>query len=436
MNISVFGLGYVGVVSCACFSRDGHKVVGVDIEKAKVELVNNGKSTIIEKGLEEQISESVKSTLLTATQDYKLAVNNTDVSFICVGTPSLHNGSINLGYIYEVVKQIAEVIKQKNTFHTVVIRSTVKAGTLKICKEIIEDISGKIHDRDFGVVSNPEFLREGTAMYDFVNPPYTIIGTHSKISTEVMKSLYSSIDAPIYFIRPEEAEMIKYANNNFHAMKITFANEIGNICKENNVDGHVVMDIVSRDTKLNLSPYYLKPGFAFGGSCLPKDVRGLTQIAKNLDLKTPLLSSLIKSNFYQIDRGLELIYKTGKKKVGFLGFAFKSGTDDLRESPIVNVIETLIGKGFELKVYDSNVHLSSLLGKNKEYINSHIPHIYKLLKEDINEVIDNSDVIVIGNNAKEFASILHEIPSDKIIIDLVRVDKNKTSKDNYIGICW
>jgi GDP-mannose 6-dehydrogenase len=230
--------------------------------------------------------------------------------------------------------------------------------------------------------------------------------------------------------------MIKYANNNFHAMKITFANEIGNICKENNVDGHVVMDIVSRDTKLNLSPYYLKPGFAFGGSCLPKDVRGLTQIAKNLDLKTPLLSSLIKSNFYQIDRGLELIYKTGKKKVGFLGFAFKSGTDDLRESPIVNVIETLIGKGFELKVYDSNVHLSSLLGKNKEYINSHIPHIYKLLKEDINEVIDNSDVIVIGNNAKEFASILHEIPSDKIIIDLVRVDKNKTSKDNYIGICW
>jgi GDP-mannose 6-dehydrogenase len=436
MNISVFGLGYVGVVSCACFSRDGHKVVGVDIEKAKVELVNNGKSTIIEKGLEEQISESVKSTLLTATQDYKLAVNNTDVSFICVGTPSLHNGSINLGYIYEVVKQIAEVIKQKNTFHTVVIRSTVKAGTLKICKEIIEDISGKIHDRDFGVVSNPEFLREGTAMYDFVNPPYTIIGTHSKISTEVMKSLYSSIDAPIYFIRPEEAEMIKYANNNFHAMKITFANEIGNICKENNVDGHVVMDIVSRDTKLNLSPYYLEPGFAFGGSCLPKDVRGLTQIAKNLDLKTPLLSSLIKSNFYQIDRGLELIYKTGKKKVGFLGFAFKSGTDDLRESPIVNVIETLIGKGFELKVYDSNVHLSSLLGKNKEYINSHIPHIYKLLKEDINEVIDNSDVIVIGNNAKEFASILHEIPSDKIIIDLVRVDKNKTSKDNYIGICW
>src|SRR5690554_1041945 len=223
------------------------------------------------------------------------------------------------------------------------------------------------------MVSNPEFLREGTAMYDFVNPPYTIIGTSCEISKKVVTELYSSIKAPIYYIKAKEAEMIKYANNNFHAMKIAFANEIGNICKESEVDGHVVMDIVAKDTKLNLSPYYLKPGFAFGGSCLPKDVRSLTQIAKGLDLKTPLLSSLLKSNFYQIDRGLELIYNTKKKNIGFLGFAFKSGTDDLRESPIVSVIETLIGKGYNLNVYDSNVHLSSLLGKNKDYINSHIP---------------------------------------------------------------
>lgn len=436
MKISVFGLGYVGVVSCACFSREGHSVIGVDVEKAKVELINQGKATIIEEGLEEVIQDSVQKNLLRATQDYKDAVKNTDVSFICVGTPSLPNGAINLAYIYEVSKQIAEVIKDKNSFHTVIIRSTVKVGTIKACKQIIEDISGKKHDVDFGVVSNPEFLREGTAMYDFINPPYTIIGTESDKSIEVMKTLYENISAPMYFIKPEEAEMIKYANNNFHAMKITFANEIGNICKENGVDGHVVMDIVSKDTKLNLSSYYLKPGFAFGGSCLPKDVRGLTQIAKSADLKTPLLSSLIKSNFYQIDRGLELIYQTNKKKIGFLGFAFKSGTDDLRESPIVTVIETLIGKGFDLSVYDSNVHLSSLLGKNKEYVNSHIPHIYRLLKQDVNEVIENSDVIVIGNNAKEFAKIVPSIPSNKIIIDLVRVDKELTSKDNYIGICW
>jgi len=436
MNISVFGLGYVGVVCSACFSRDGHKVIGVDVENTKVDLVNNGKSTIIEEGLEEQIKKSVDKGLLSATRDYKQAVVDTDISFICVGTPSLSNGAINLAYIYEVAKQIAEAIKTKDTYHTVVIRSTVKVGTLQTCKEIIEDISGKKHNQGFGVVSNPEFLREGTAMYDFVNPPYTVIGTNSEESNKVMTSLYANIDAPLYYIKPEEAEMIKYANNNFHAMKIAFANEIGNICKENNVDGHVVMDIVAKDTKLNLSSYYLKPGFAFGGSCLPKDVRGLTQIAKSLDLKTPLLSSLMKSNFYQIDRGLDLIYNTGKKKVGFLGFAFKSGTDDLRESPIVTVIETLIGKGYNLSVYDSNVHLSSLLGKNKEYINSHIPHIYKLLKEDVQDVIDASDVLVIGNNAKEFGKLLPSIPSDKIIIDLVRVDKEKTSKNNYIGICW
>ncbi|RSK41521.1 nucleotide sugar dehydrogenase [Mangrovimonas spongiae] len=436
MNISVFGLGYVGVVCSACFSRDGHKVIGVDVESTKVDLVNNGKSTIIEEGLEEQITKSVNNGLLYATKDYKQAVLDSDISFVCVGTPSLSNGAINLAYIYEVAKQIAEVIKEKKSFHTIVIRSTVKVGTLKTCKEIIEDISGKKHNEDFGVVSNPEFLREGTAMYDFVNPPYTIIGTYSDKSRVVMTDLYSSIEAPVYQIRPEEAEMIKYANNNFHAMKIAFANEIGNICKENEVDGHVVMDIVAKDTKLNLSSYYLKPGFAFGGSCLPKDVRGLTQIAKSHDLKTPLLSSLMKSNFYQIDRGLKLIYNTGKRKIGFLGFAFKSGTDDLRESPIVTVIETLIGKGYDLSVYDSNVHLSSLLGKNKEYINNHIPHIYKLLKEDVNNVIEASDVLVIGNGAKEFGKLLPKIPSEKIIIDLVRVDKEKTSKDNYIGICW
>jgi GDP-mannose 6-dehydrogenase len=436
MNISVFGLGYVGVVSCACFSRDKHNVIGVDVERTKVDLINSGKATIIEKGLEEEIQKSVSLGLLNATQDYKDAVLNSDVSFICVGTPSLPNGAINLAYIFGVVKQIAEVLKTKDSYHTIVIRSTVKVGTLKACKEIIEDISGKKHNVDFGVVSNPEFLREGTAMYDFVNPPYTIIGTESEKSKGIMQSLYQTIEAPIYFIKPEEAEMIKYTNNNFHAMKITFANEIGNICKENGVDGHVVMDIVAKDTKLNLSPYYLKPGFAFGGSCLPKDVRGLTQIAKSLDLKTPLLSSLLKSNFYQVERGLDLIYNTQKKKIGFLGFAFKSGTDDLRESPVVEVIETLIGKGYQLNVYDSNVHLSSLLGKNKEYINSHIPHIYKLLKEDVNEVIENSEVLVIGNNAKEFSKIIDTIPSNKIIIDLVRVDEKLTSKDNYIGICW
>ena len=436
MNISVFGLGYVGVVSCACFSREGHKVIGVDVSQTKVNLINSGKATIIEKGLEEVISQSVTDKLLSGTSNYQDAVLNSEVSFVCVGTPSLPNGSINLAYIYQVVEQIAEVIKEKSEFHTVVIRSTVKPGTLSTCKELIEDKSGKKHGEGFGVVSNPEFLREGSAMYDFINPPYTVLGSDSEKSIEILKTLYQNIQAPLYVIRPEEAELVKYANNNFHALKITFANEIGNICKEYEVDGHVVMDLVSKDTKLNLSPYYLKPGFAFGGSCLPKDVRGLTQIAKAKDLDTPLLSSLLDSNTNQINRALQFIYGLQGRKVGVLGFAFKAGTDDLRESPIVDLIETLIGKGYDLKVYDSNVHLSTLMGKNKEYITNHIPHIYKLLVQDASELVEHADILIIGNKADEFKSLIHQIPEDKFIIDLVRIDKTITSNKNYIGICW
>ena len=436
MKISIFGLGYVGIVSCACFARDGHEVIGVDINPTKVQLINNGKATIMEEGLEPEIEKAVANKLLTATQDVNHAVMNTEVSFVCVGTPSQANGSINLAYIYQVIKEIATVLKDKNEFHTMVIRSTVKPGTLRMAKQIAEDISGKTYGKDFGIVSNPEFLREGTAMKDFAHPPYTVIGSENEKSIEKLKELYAPLDAPIYLVKPEEAELIKYANNNFHALKISFANEIGNLCKVHNVDGHVVMDMVSKDTKLNLSPYYLKPGFAFGGSCLPKDVRGLTNLAATMDLETPLLSSLMASNRYQIERGLELILGTGKQKIGFLGFAFKAGTDDLRESPLVEVIETLIGKGKDVRVYDNNVHLSSLMGKNKEYVNSHIPHIYKLLRDNMAQLIEESDVIVIGNNAKEFRALVDEMPKNKIIIDLVRVDPERISKDNYIGICW
>jgi GDP-mannose 6-dehydrogenase len=436
MKISIFGLGYVGIVSCACFARDGHTVIGVDINPTKVKLINDGKATIMEEGLEPEIDKAVANKLLTATQDVHHAVMNTEVSFICVGTPSQANGSINLAYIYQVIKEIATVLKDKDEYHTMVIRSTVKPGTLRMAKQIAEDISGKTYGKDFGIVSNPEFLREGTAMKDFAHPPYTVIGSENEKSIEKLKELYASLDAPIYFVKPEEAELIKYANNNFHALKISFANEIGNLCKVHNVDGHVVMDMVSKDTKLNLSPYYLKPGFAFGGSCLPKDVRGLTNLAATMDLETPMLSSLMASNRYQIERGLELILGTGKQKIGFLGFAFKAGTDDLRESPLVEVIETLIGKGKDVRVYDNNVHLSSLMGKNKEYVNNHIPHIYKLLRDDMAQLIEESDVIVIGNNAKEFRALVDEMPKEKIIIDLVRVDSERTSKDNYIGICW
>ena len=436
MKISVFGLGYVGAVSCACFAKDGHQIIGVDVSEHKVALINEGKSPIVEKDLDEYISEGVKSGRIKATTNVREAVLGSDVSIVCVGTPSQLNGNIDLSYIYKVCAQIGEALKEKPSYHTVAIRSTVVPGTVKECAQIIEDTSGKKHIEEFGVASNPEFLREGTAVYDFWHPPYTIFGTVSPKSEEHLKELYKNIDAAVYALKPEESEMIKYTNNNFHALKITFANEIGNVCKELGVDGHVVMDIVSKDTKLNLSPYYMKPGFAFGGSCLPKDVRGLNYRAKVLDLKTPLLNSLLESNDYQVQRGMQLIAQTGKKRVGFLGFAFKAGTDDMRESPMVTLIEMLIGKGYQLSLYDANVLLSKLMGKNKDYLIAHIPHITRLLRASVEQVIEESEVIVIGNKSEEFKEIFRLASPEQTIIDLVRIDKTKTSEGNYVGICW
>ncbi len=436
MRISVFGLGYVGAVSCACLAKLNHHIIGVDVSQSKVDLINSGKSPIVEKELDEYINNGIAEKRIEATTDVAYAIKNSDCSIICVGTPSQLNGDIDLSYIYRVCTEIAHEIKEKDTYHTFAIRSTVVPGTIKICSQLIEEITGKKNIEDFGVASNPEFLREGTAIADFWEPPYTIIGTLSKRSEQYLNELYQNIDAPIYTLRPEESEMIKYTNNNFHALKITFANEIGNICKELGVDSHKVMNVVASDRKLNLSPYYLKPGFAFGGSCLPKDVRGLNYRAKQLDVRTPLLNSLLVSNEYQIQRGLQLIYNTGKKKIGVLGFAFKAGTDDLRESPIVNLIETLIGKGYDLSLYDSNVLLSKLMGKNKDYLTGHIPHISRVLKDSIEKVIEESEVIIVGNNSQEFKEKQHLITSDKVIIDLVRINNENITGGNYVGLCW
>jgi GDP-mannose 6-dehydrogenase len=436
MNISILGLGYVGAVSSACFSNTGHFVIGVDTNLQKVDLINSGKSPIVEEQLEELITKGVERKMLFATTDLNYAIRETDISIICVGTPSLANGNIDLSYINKLCIDIGNGIKQKETFHTIVIRSTVSPGTVMNCAAIIEKVSGKKLNADFGVASNPEFLREGTAVKDFYEPPYTILGASCKQSEDTLKAIYSTIDAPIHLLKPEESEMIKYANNNFHALKVTFANEIGNICKELSIDSHKVMDIVTKDTKLNLSPYYMKPGFAFGGSCLPKDVRALNYKANSLDLKVPLLSSLIISNEYQIQRALQIVYETKKRRIGILGFAFKQGTDDLRESPVVTLIETLIGKGYNVSLYDSNVLYSKLLGKNKEYIETHIPHFADLIRGSMKEVCDESDVIFIGNKSPEFKEIFSMTESSQTIIDLVRIDQSKISDSNYVGICW
>lgn len=436
MNISVLGLGYVGAVSSGCFASLGHRIIGVDTNLAKVDLISDGKSPIVEAGLEELIKSGLDSGRLSATVDLEYAIKNTDVSMICVGTPSLVSGAIDLNHIRKICQETGSILAAKSSFHTVVIRSTVAPGTIRECAAIIEKASGRTLNVDFGMAANPEFLREGTAVRDFFEPPYTIIGATCDQSESVLRRMYQDLSAPLYSLLPEEAEMIKYANNNFHAVKVTFANEIGNVCKELGIDSHKVMDVVTKDTKLNLSPYYLKPGFAFGGSCLPKDVRALNYKATSLDLKIPMLSSLLASNDYQLQRVLQMIYSTGKRKVGVLGFAFKGGTDDLRESPVVTLIETLIGKGYKLSLYDSNVSYARLLGKNKQYIETHVPHMVDLMRDSVKAVCDESDVVVIGNRSQEFMDVFQLVSSDKTIIDLVRLDKTRTSEQNYVGICW
>jgi len=437
MKISIFGMGYVGCVSSACIANDGHTVMGVDINETKVKMINDGKSPIIEKDLSPMIEKCAAKGLLSASTDYKEAVHHTDISMICVGTPSHANGSLNLTYLSRVCENIGTALREKNAFHVIVVRSTVLPGTVEdVLLPLIEDASGKKVNKDFGICFNPEFLREGTAISDFYDPPKTVIGASNDKSGDQVAGIYQNLKAPLIRTTIKVAEMVKYTDNSFHAVKVCFANEIGNICKHLNIDSYKVMEIFCRDTKLNLSPYYLKPGFAFGGSCLPKDIRALTYKAKELDLSVPLLNSLLMSNETQLKIGINRIIGTGKKRIGFLGFSFKEGTDDLRESPMVEMIETLLGKGYAISIYDRNVALSRLIGANKEYIEKHIHHVASLMVDDIEKVVQDSEVLVIGTRSEEFRKILGSVSKDQIIIDLVRLSDDISTEAAYDGICW
>src|SRR5436853_4722381 len=379
MRISIFGLGYVGCVSAACFARDGHEVIGVEVSPIKVEIINSGRSPIVEPGVDELIQRAVDAGKLRATMDAADAVRESDISLVCVGTPSHHNGSLDLTYIKRACQQIGEAIATKPRHHIVVMRSTMLPGTIEqTVIPTLEIYSGKRAGRDCGVAINPEFLREGTSIADFNNPPFTLIGADDEDTAGPLARLYANIDAPLLTVRVKEAEMVKYACNTFHALKVTFANEIGNICKALNVDSHKVMEVFCKDTKLNLSPYYLKPGFAFGGSCLPKDLRAINYKAKELDVDVPMLDSILASNRRQVERAVEMVLATGRKNVAVLGLSFKSGTDDLRESPMVALVETLLGKGMKLAIYDRDVELARLFGANQAYIERGIPHISQL----------------------------------------------------------
>ncbi len=435
MKISIFGLGYVGCVSLGCLAQNGHDVVGVDVNPVKVGQINDGRATIVEKDIDSIMATQHALGRIRATINFREAILNTDVSIIAVGTPSTPQGHLNLQYIFNVAEHFGHVLPEKDAFHVIAIRSTVMPGTCDRIASLIEEKSGKVRDVDFAVVSNPEFLREGTAVHDYYNPPLTLIGTESERAGAVIRSLYDQLPAEVIVAETKIAEIMKYVNNTFHALKISFANEIGNICSALSMDSHKVMDIFCKDTQLNISKYYFKPGFAYGGSCLPKDLKGLQTLAHDLYVQVPVISNIGRTNEIQMQRATSVLMKHANKKIGFLGIGFKAGTDDLRNSPAVELAELLLGKGFAIKIYDQNVHLSKLTGTNKEYIDQHIPHLSKLMVKDSKKLADWADVLVVCTNEAEFMQLMGSV-YDKVILDLVRLSVKPNSTNEYIGINW
>jgi len=434
MTISIFGLGYVGCVSLGCLAKNGFQVIGVDVNKTKVHLINQGLPTIIEKDIDTIIKEQHKAGKIRATQDYHQAVMESDMSIMCVGTPLGEDGNLNLDYIYQTAKQIGDVLKNKNTFHIIVIRSTVIPGTNQKVSEIISEKSGKKVNIDFAVVSNPEFLREGTAVQDYYNPPFTLIGTDNDEAAAIMKHIYEKVNGE--FIRTEIkiAELIKYVNNSFHALKVTFANEVGTICKKLDIDAYELMNIFCKDKQLNISPYYLKPGFAYGGSCLPKDLNALKTIARDLNINALVLNSIELSNQNHIQNAVQIIKKSGKTKIGIFGIAFKEGTDDLRYSPVINVIEELLANDYQVKVYDDYVQTALLIGSNKEYLEKNLPYLTNLMVNNEKDLLEWAELVVFNKKKEYYSDLISQYP-DKSFLDLIRINGN-IQKFNYEGICW
>ncbi|NWF93030.1 MAG: nucleotide sugar dehydrogenase [Syntrophaceae bacterium] len=420
MRIAVFGLGYVGCVSAACLANMGNEVVGVDTNLQKLEMIRRGQSPIIEPGLEPLIRNVVEQEKLKVTPDATEAVKMSNLSMICVGTPSRSNGNLDFRYVERVVEDIGIALREAETYHVVAVRSTLLPGFVR--ERIVprlESKSGKMIGDDFGLCVNPEFLREGTAIKDFLSPPFTLIGEWDSRSGDVVFEVYRPLQSPVYRLKLDVAAMVKYASNAFHALKVTFANEIGAICKELDVDSHTVMKIFCQDKTLNISAAYLQPGFAFGGSCLPKDLRALLYVAKERDIEVPVLHSVLFSNELHIKRAISLVVQTGKKRVALLGLSFKPGTDDLRESPLVLLAEALIGKGYQMQIYDEEVSLSNVFGRNREYIETVLPHINTLLATDLKTTIKESEVLIMGKRQPQADEILKLLRPNHIVIDLV-----------------
>jgi GDP-mannose 6-dehydrogenase len=437
VRISVFGLGYVGCVSAACLARDGHTVVGVDINPSKVALVEQGLSPIVEPGLNELVGECVAEGRLLVARGTE-AVHDTDVTMITVGTPSNRNSSIHLGHLENTCREIGAALRDKDEHHHVIVRSTVLPGTTRdVVVPMLEESSGKKAGRDFSVYMNPEFMREGTAIEDYYRPSFIIFGGGENGVSELPEQIYEAVDAPVIRTTHETAEMIKYVCNAFHGLKVAFGNEIGSLAKAYGVDGQEVMDIFCRDHQLNISPAYLRPGFAFGGSCLPKDLRALVYGAKENDVDSPLLSSVLESNQKHIAKGIELVEATGRRRVGVLGISFKPGTDDVRESPIVALVETLVGRGYEVSIHDRTVDPEQLVGANKAFLERELPHIAALMRPSVSDVLERSDVVVVANGDSAFRDVTSQVSNGQIVIDLVGTARpNGHAPGSYEGICW
>lgn len=438
MRISVFGLGYVGCVTAACLARDGHKVIGMDINTKKVELLRAGQSPVVEPGLDELVARSVRKGSLKVSSDSELAVSATDVSLICVGTPNQDNGSLSLQYVDNVCAEIGSALAAKQDYHVIAVRSTVLPGTVEDrLIPILEEHSGRIAGVDFGVSMVPEFLREGSAIDDYTHPSLVVIGELDKASGDMIQSLYEPATTPVIRTPIRTAEMVKYTSNTYHALKVAFANEIGDLCKAQGIDGQEVMDIFGQDRRLNISTAYLKPGFAFGGSCLPKDLRALLYRAKELDLECPLLNAVMLSNQKQIELGIGLVEKAGRNKVGILGLSFKPGTDDVRESPAITLVETLVGRGYRVRIFDEELQLSRLLGANKSFLENELPHIASLMCSSMEQLISDSEVVVITNGNTAFRKVPQMLNGQHILIDLEGIAKaNNNFQGFYEGICW
>ncbi|WP_058533910.1 nucleotide sugar dehydrogenase [Legionella saoudiensis] len=438
MKISIFGLGYVGSVLSACLANQGHKVIGVDTNPLKINSINNGESPIVEPDLKEFIAKAVAAGSLRATHNVYEAITSTDLSFICVGTPSKKNNSLDLQYIEAICKDIGHSLKEKTKHHILVFRSTIFPGTLEnVALPLLEKYSDKRDGIDFSIGISPEFLKEGSAIYDYHNPPINVLGTKHQCVRDVISEINNlSTDMPTLFLDIKETEMLKYINNVWHALKVGFANEIGNVCKALGLDSHRIMDVFCKDTKLNISSYYLKPGFAFGGSCLPKDLRAFIYESQNLDLNLPIINSILPSNRLQIESLIERIAEDVNKRIGVLGISFKANTDDLRESPMIELVERLIGKGYELTLFDHNIVESRLYGTNREYLLNHIPHISELMVSSIEELLSRVQTVIIGTNSAEFSHVADMASPEHKIIDLVRICSPLPEIPNYSGICW